>query len=257
MSQPDIFDDDAPWAEWLPELRVLFAAYNPMLLDERYTDTPDTPSRGMRSYLRIATYYQGRAWRAAAEIHTVLEYGLDDPDVVEALASMASTRVPEGRTLEDCLKMMVPHLVAFTEAGERTEPGIPESSWEWRQLLPNLQNLLGGYFHQDSGAEYPPTDGSPDNDAAVADYFATNWDDEAAAVVSEIDELLAMGFEDQPLMAITRALGCGLLPPRGLSQAAWLSAISSQLRQSLDAAGYQPPPGANPAYPPHDKRAWA
>ena len=43
MIQPDIFDDDAPWAEWLPELRVLLRAYNAVPRAERFVDTEDAP----------------------------------------------------------------------------------------------------------------------------------------------------------------------------------------------------------------------
>jgi len=46
----------------------------------------------MRSYLRMATCYPGRAFRAAAEILDTLKRGLDDP-----LTSMPPVRLGRGK----------------------------------------------------------------------------------------------------------------------------------------------------------------
>lgn len=256
MTQPDIFDDDAPWAERLPELRLLLLAYSSVPSQEQFTDTPDSPSKAMRSYLRMATFYPGRAFRATAEILDTLKRGLEDPQVVSDMATMPRINVPDGRTREDCLKLMISHLVAFTEAGEQAVVGIPETSWEWRERLPNLYNLLGGYYHQDVGSVYPGVNRDSLDEVVLADYFSTGWPYEVAAAVFEINELLAMGSgEDFFALAATR-LGLEVVLPRGLSHEQWLSAVARDLQQRLDAAGYQPGPPPNPAYPPHDKRAW-
>ncbi|GAA1990260.1 contact-dependent growth inhibition system immunity protein [Catenulispora subtropica] len=256
MTQPDIFDDDAPWAERLPELRLLLDAYSSVQRQERFTDTPDSPSKAMRSYLRMAIFYPGRAFRATAEILDTLKRGLDDPEVMSEMASMMPILAPDGRTREDCLRMMIPHLVAFTEAGERAVVGKPETSWEWRERLPNLSTLLGGYYHQDVSYEHPGPDGTLDEEAVLADYFATKSHDEAAATVFEINELLAMGSDEKFLDMATSKLGVEVVPPPGLSHEEWLSAIARDLQQRLDAVDYQPSPPPNPAYPAHDKRAW-
>lgn len=255
MTQPDIFDDDAPWAERLPELRVVLEAYASVPREERFTDTAAAPSKAMRSYLRIASYYPGRAFRATAEILDALKRGLDDPAVADDLASMPPIIAPEGRTRQDCLVQMVPHLVAFTERGEQAEQAVPETRWEWRERLPNLSTLLG-YFHQDAAVDHPGPDGFPDYEAIVADYFATNWDYQAAAAVSETDDLLRMDLDESALATAMTALGTGLLPPPGLSREGWLSAMAGYLNRRLQTEGYQPPQGPNPAYPPHDKRAY-
>jgi hypothetical protein len=256
MTQPDIFDDNAPWAEWLPELRLILFAYASVDRAERFTDTAEAPSKAMRSYLRIATFYPGRAFRASAEILEVLKRGLDSPDVAAELASMPPMIVPEGRSREECLMMMVPHLVAFTDAGERAVPAVPETRWEWRERLPNLASLFGGLFHQDAADFYPGPDGGLDYDAAIADYCATTRGYEAAAAVSEIGELLEMGLDDHALAAAVTALGSDYLPPSELSYENWLSATARYLKQRLEADGYQPVAPPNPAYPAHDKRAW-
>ena len=254
MTQPDIFDDDAPWAELLPELRLLLDAYCSVPHHERFTDTADSPSKAMRSYLRMATFYPGRAFRATAEILYIMKSGLDDPEIVSEMSSMMPLVAPEGRTREDCLMMMIPHLVAFTEAGEQAVVGVPETLWEWRERLPNLHSLLGSYFHQDAGFDQP--DGPLDDEAILLDYFTTNPHEEAAAAVFEIGELFDMGTGEDFLHEASSNLGVGVVPPHDLSYKGWLSAIARDLRQRLDAAGYQPPPPPNPAYPTHDKRAW-
>lgn len=258
MTQPDIFDDDAPWAERLPELRHLLGAYASVPREERFTDTAEAPSKALRSYLRMATYYPGRALRVTAEILEVLKQGLDEPDVASDLASMPPIIPPTGRTREDCIRLTVPHLVAFTEGGERAEPAVPETRWEWRERLPNLSTLLG-YFHQDAGTDHPAAEGSeyPDYEAVIADYFATTWEYQAAAAVAEISELLQMRLPEAQLAEAMTALGAGLLPPPALSREGWVSAMAGYLTRRLDTAGYQPPEGPNPAYPPHDKRAFS
>ncbi|MBS2532203.1 hypothetical protein KGQ20_05405 [Catenulispora sp. NF23] len=253
MTQPDIFDDDAPWAERLPELRLLLEAYSSVPLQERFTDTPDSPSKAMRSYLRMATFYPGRAFRATAEILDTLKRGLDDPEVTADMDSMSRMIVPDGRTREDCLTAMIPHLVAFTEGGEQAAVQKPETRWEWRERFPNLGNLLGSYYHQDIGYVYG---NNATSEVILADYFTTNWPYEVAAAVSEIDELLAMGSDEDFLEMATSMLGRQVRPSRGLSHGEWLSSITRDLQGRLQGVDYQPPAPPNPAYPAHDKRAW-
>ena len=246
MTQPDIFDDDAPWAEWLPELRLLLEAYASVPREERFTDTDETPSRAMRGYLRMASYYPGRAFRATREILDVLKYGLDETDVASNLASMPPILAPAGRTREDCLIAMLPHLAAFTEDRERSEPAAPETRWEWRERLPNLAHLLGAYLHQDAEPPY---------EAELADYLAHTWDHQIAAAVRELGELREIRLGEDDLAAAFPMLGSAQLPPEGQTYAQWLDTIADRLATHLDAIGYQPPQGRDPAYPPHDKRA--
>ena len=256
MTQPDIFDDDAPWAERLPELRLLLEAYASVPREHRFTDTPEAPSQAMRSYLRIATYYPGRAFRVTAEILDTLKRGLDSPEVAAELATMPPIIVAEGQSKKDALVMMIPHLVAFTERGEQADAAVPETTWEWRQRLPNLAHLLGSYFHQDAAEEYPGPGGTADHEAIIADYFDTVIGDEAAATVHEIGELLQMGLDEAGLDRAETALGAGLLPAAGLSHENWLTQIAQRLKGDLQAQDYQKPENLNPAYPPHDKRAY-
>ena len=256
MTQPDIFDDDAPWAERLPELRLLLEAYSSVPHQEQFTDAPGSPSKAMRSYLRMATFYPGRAFRATAEILDTLKRGLDDALVMSEMESMVGIVAPDGRTREDCLMMMIPHLVAFTEVGEQAVVGTPETSWEWRERLPNLHNLLGGYYHQNVSDVYPGLNRNNLDEVVLADYFATHWGYEVAATLFEIDELLAMGSGEEFFKPATSELGLEIVPPGGLSHEEWLSTISRDLQHRLDAVDYQPPTPPNPAYPAHDKRAW-
>jgi hypothetical protein len=194
--------------------------------------------------------------RATAEILDTLKRGLEDPQVVSDMATMPRMNVPDGRTREDCLRMMVPHLVAFTEAGEQAVASVPETSWEWRERLPNLSNLLGGYYHQDVGYVYPGLKRDSLDEVVLADYFATNPHDEVAAAVFEINELLAMGSDENFFKMAATELGLELIPPSGLSYERWLSTVTQDLRRRLEEVDYRPPPPPNPAYPAHDKRAW-
>ncbi|MEV8569341.1 contact-dependent growth inhibition system immunity protein [Streptomyces sp. NPDC051322] len=249
MTQPDIFDDDAPWAEWLPELRLLLSAYSAVVDENAYTDTDEAPSKAMRSYLRMATYYPGRAFRASREILDVLKYGFDDEDVAFNLASMAPMITPPGRTREDCLIAMLPHLAAFTEGGEVAEPAVPETSWEWRERLPNLGNLLGGSFHQDVEA---PHDVVLDGWVAAG---AGGEHHETAAAAREIGELREICSDEVCVENAVVALGCSLMPPDGQTYIQWMDHIAERLNAHLEEVNYQLPTGRNPAYPPHDKRS--
>ncbi|WP_328377201.1 contact-dependent growth inhibition system immunity protein [Streptomyces sp. NBC_00440] len=249
MTQPDIFDDDAPWAEWLPELRLILFAYSSVRYENAYTDTDEAPSKAMRSYLRMATYYPGRAFRVSREILDVLKYGLDEADVASNLASMPPMITPPGRTREECLIAMLPHLAAFTEGGEVAEPAVPETNWEWRQRLPNLSSLLGGSFHRDIEDPY---------DVVLDEYAnagSSEGDHETAAAAHEIAELLTICPDEDTVEAAVEALGCDLMPPEGQTYTQWMEHMAERLNNHLKEVNYQPPVGLNPAYPPHDKRA--
>jgi hypothetical protein len=254
MTQPDIFDDSAPWAEWLPELRHLLSAYNSVSAhEEAFVDTDETPSKAMRSYLRMATYYPGRAFRATAEILDVLRYGLDEADVVSNLDSMPTIFPPPGRTREQCLEAMIPHLVAFTENGEQTEPAVPVSRWEWTEWLPNLADFFGGSFHQDADAVHP---GVEDLYQAVEDaYLRDAKPYEVAAAAREIRELQALDLEEPALADAVAKLGSDWPPGKGRTFHQWLDHLAERFTAHLDATGYQPPPGRDPAYPAHDLRS--
>jgi hypothetical protein len=204
----------------------------------------------------MATFYPGRAFRVTAEILDTLKRGLDDPKVMSDMATMAPIIAPDGRSREDCLRMMIPHLVAFTEGGEQAVVGIPETSWEWRERLPNLSAFLGSYYYQDVGLDYPGVNRDSLDEVVLKDYFDHKWGYEVAAAVSEIGELLSMGTDEDFLKSATSELGLEIVPPRGLPHAEWLSAIARDLQHRLDAADYEPPTPPNPAYPAHDKRAW-
>ncbi|WP_405561279.1 contact-dependent growth inhibition system immunity protein [Streptomyces sp. NBC_01180] len=251
MTQPDIFDDDAPWAEWLPELRLLLFAYSSVNYENAYTDTDEAPSKAMRSYLRMATYYPGRAFRVSREIMDVLHYGLDDVDVASNLASMPPMITPPGRTREECLIAMLPHLAAFTEGGEVAEPAIPETDWEWCERLPNLAGLLGGSFHRDIEDPY---------DVVLDEYVSAGndaADHETAAAAHEIAELLALCPDEDCVKSAVKDLGCDLRPLGGQTYTQWMEHIAERLNSHLREVNYLPPAGRNPAYPAHDKRAVA
>jgi hypothetical protein len=248
MTQPDIFSENVPWAEWLPELRVLLRAYNAVPRAERFVDTEDTPSPAMRSYLRMATYFPGRASRATADILNVLRHGLDDERVQRDVPKMCPITPPPGRTVEDCLAAMVPHLVAFTNGGEQAEPATPETIWEWRERFPNLSAMFLGWFHQDApGSE----------DEALRSYAEHEPAHEVAAAARELAGLRELCGENEELLGTAVvALGTEQLPADGQPFALWLDDVALRLALQLDVRGYERPAGGpDPAYPLHDVRS--
>ena len=246
MTQPDIFAEDAPWYERLPELRVLLRAYNAVPVAERFVDTDDTPSRAMRSYLRIATNFPQRAARATADLVGVLRAGLGNPEVASRLATMCPITPLPGRTPEDCLGAMIPHLVAFTEAGEQTAPATPDTPWEWRERLPNLSELFLGYFHQDADDHYHEI---------VERYARTEHAHQVAAALHELAELHDLcGENDEMLTDAVVALGSEQLPTYNAPCGPWLDDVGLRLALHLDVMGYQRPDGPDPAYARHDVR---
>jgi hypothetical protein len=180
---------------------------------------------------------------------------LDSPEVAAELKTMAPMGVPEDRTREDCLTMMIPHLVAFTEGGEQAEPAVPETDWEWRERLPNLSSLVGSYYFQ-GATDYLFPDADDYDAAVLADFYVNDSGPRAAAVVSEISELLQMELDEEALDAAIAAMGSDYGPTPEQPTSYWLSEVARQFSRRLEEDDYQPPAGLNPAYPPHDKRAF-
>jgi hypothetical protein len=253
MTQVDIFDDDAPWAEWLPEIRELLRAYKSAPREQMFIDTEEVASPAMGSYLRIASFYPGRAFRVTSEVLQVLQYGLDDEDVAEYFNSQVLMLVPPDRSMEECLEAMIPHLVRFTESGEQVPSAMPASWWELVQLFPNLCAVMG-QFHLDVADEFP--DASDIYAAVIDDYLRCTHGYEVAAAADELRRLLRMCSEDVELNAVAELPRWWYLPPDGLTYRGWFEQLIDRFEAHLAATEYVPPPPPNPAYPSHDIRAY-
>lgn len=91
-----------------------------------------------------------------------------------------------------------------------------------RARYPHLEDLLGGYFHEDWRQD------APDADAALA-LYAKAWPPaHRAAVRGEIDAVLRL--KDAALHKNLRRMGCAYHPPAdGLSARAWLERVRDRL----------------------------
>ncbi|MEU1627005.1 contact-dependent growth inhibition system immunity protein [Streptomyces sp. NPDC020096] len=244
MTQPNIF---APDAEWLPELRHLLQAYRsvPVPAEECFVDSEEAPSRGMRSYLRVAVYYPGRAFRAAREIADVVHLGINHYDVAACLATMPPIIPPRGKVRVDCLLAMIPYLAEFENGGYREEPAPPDTAWECRERYPNLGMLLAAHFSQDDSLE---------RTARLDAYFEHNPDFRIAAALRELEEAREICPTEAELKNATSGLGMDAPPPDGQPYTEWLDHLAHCLAARLESVSYERPHGLNPAYPAHDIR---
>ena len=97
---------------------------------------------------------------------------------------------------------------------------------QWRQRFPELYGLFGNYLFEDWSVVYPtPMD-------AIRDGVKEMTARELAAVLSEIDQLLALNLSDQQLDDVLyRALG-SYVNVLGQTRAEWLQTLAAQLRET-------------------------
>lgn len=251
MRQPDILGE-AMWEEWLPELRWLLKYYNRD--PDNYSDTVHAPSVVMRGYLRNSVFFPGRAWRAMQEIEQLLDPPEDTDEVfysewVQHYVNMI--KPPDGRTWQECLRAMIPHLQSFTESGEAPLSGGPESKVEWNERLPNIKDMFGSYFYVYASEE----EEYESHDDMLDDYLEHRTADEAAAVVRETMELLKWSFSEDDLSKILiLVFGAEDRPPE--SNIDWLHHIVDRFTRHLYSIGYRREPGSlSAAYPSRDVRS--
>jgi hypothetical protein len=91
-----------------------------------------------------------------------------------------------------------------------------------------LQQFLGGYFHQDFLLDYS------DPDAAIAAFLAEAPQEVIQAACNELDEVIPVIEELQdPEKFLNDALWCSYYPPAdGLTVADWLRHVRQKLRTS-------------------------
>ena len=70
----------------------------------------------------------------------------------------------------------------------------------------------------------------------------------------EIGELDTLELDEPALAVAFDMLACERLPA-GRTYQQWLDHLAERFTAHLDATGYQPPDGLDPAYPAHDIRA--
>ena len=88
---------------------------------------------------------------------------------------------------------------------------------------PALEDLMGGYFHQD-------WDTYGETHMAVVDQFILDDPELAAALPAEILHVLSETPDDE-LETLLESMGCEVYPqPRELGYRRWLSAIADRAR---------------------------
>lgn len=100
-------------------------------------------------------------------------------------------------------------------------------SGEWEECFPELNQLIGGYFHQDFSYEYSSYR------EALEDYLRGNPQDDLRQAREEILQLLAMAESDQELGRAVAALGMSVSPPDGVSLRQWLVDIAHAIERHL------------------------
>jgi CdiI immunity protein len=93
---------------------------------------------------------------------------------------------------------------------------------------PSLAQMLAGYYHQDWQQDHA----SPA--AALLAFRRDASAETVTAAATEIDRLLAAGFDDAGLaQLLAEGLDCNYLPANdGLTNAAWLGTVRDELRTS-------------------------
>ena len=92
---------------------------------------------------------------------------------------------------------------------------------------PALEDLMGGYFHQD-------WDTYGETHMAVVDQFILDDPDLAAALPAEILQVLSETPDDAQLEVLLHAMGCETYPqPRELGYRRWLSTIADRAREQV------------------------
>jgi hypothetical protein len=91
-----------------------------------------------------------------------------------------------------------------------------------------LEHLIGAYLNQDQSLAYPDL-------MAGVDDFAKDEPDLAAALPSEIDDVLASHTSEADLVVLMRRLGAGFMPGES-GYRGWLTEIADRVRQATGPA---------------------
>ncbi|WP_231905067.1 MULTISPECIES: contact-dependent growth inhibition system immunity protein [Streptomycetaceae] len=229
------FDSDERWFQELPRLLNSYTVARGSAdcgNTPADVDSGDRPSLAMRGYLRAATRHPGRVPRVISEIEKLLSCGPTE-EILLQLADSGITpdrlQASDGASLDVYLGRMLPHLRAFVAGGERIEPSVPETWWEWEQRFPELKSLLGGNFYmywQDDHA---------DHEAVISEYLKYVDAETARAVVADIEGVRSVARTEKQLEGAFQNLGFHGYPPKGMTWSQWLARIEERMTGYLDA----------------------
>ncbi|NEP45369.1 MAG: hypothetical protein F6K35_41580 [Okeania sp. SIO2H7] len=101
-----------------------------------------------------------------------------------------------------------------------------------RKKLPNLEQFLSGYFHEDWKVQ------ATDAEAVIQLYLNDGTTSIVPQVINEIDRLLGMNLSEEQLSDILiYDLGCCYDPQfQGMSDVEWLRWVRTSLKQGISKA---------------------
>ncbi|WP_122619044.1 contact-dependent growth inhibition system immunity protein [Streptomyces sp. Tu 4128] len=201
------------------EVQDLLAAYAAQ--DYTFSDSPEAPGPALSAYLRIASEDPRRAATAVQQLDELLQAGLGSSEIADDVELLPKIVPPSGRSVEDCLRIIRGHLLRQIENPAPAVQSLPTGKWEYRARFPELNQFLGGYFHQDFFEEYTSYS------AAVDDYLTGASVSERDQLVRDISDLLSLATTDRELKQATSILGMDVSLPSGTGIRPWLRNVQN------------------------------
>ncbi|RFC77343.1 contact-dependent growth inhibition system immunity protein [Streptomyces sp. AcE210] len=103
--------------------------------------------------------------------------------------------------------------------GDYEHAETPRTDWEWGKQFPELQTLLGGYFHQDFSRFYAS------HREALDDFLDANGSETIDEASKEIGSFLTSVEDDSELEQAAQILGLQVYPPENVPLRRWLRDI--------------------------------
>ncbi|MEU6661772.1 contact-dependent growth inhibition system immunity protein [Streptomyces sp. NPDC046821] len=204
-----------------PEVHDLLHAY--ASAGYVFTDTPQAPGDALQSYIRQAVRTPGLLDTVIAEIDDLLTVGLFSDEIADEVDTLPHIRPSADRTVEQCLALARDHLDRIRRGGNYEHAENPRTDWEWAKQYPELQGLLGGYFHQDFSRFYAS------HREAMEDYLDANGPETIDEAAKEIGSFLTSVEDDSELGQAAQILGLQVYPPKNVSLRRWLQDIQGIL----------------------------
>ncbi|WP_217253914.1 contact-dependent growth inhibition system immunity protein [Streptomyces sp. AC602_WCS936] len=199
------------------EVQDLLAAY--AAHDYTFSDSPEAPGPALSAYLRIVSEDPRRAATAVQQLDELLRAGLGSSEIADDVELLPEIVPPSGRSVEDCLRIIRGHLVRQIENPVPAVQSVPTGKWEYQARFPELNQFLGGYFHQDFFEEYASYS------EAVGDYLSGASEGDREQLVRDISDLLSLATTDRELKQATSVLGMDVSPPSGIGIRQWLNDV--------------------------------
>lgn len=109
------------------------------------------------------------------------------------------------------------------------------------EQYPNLDQLLGAYFHQDWVDEHL------DERGVVSEFIKTNWRDDVTRTVADV-ERFALAHREDTMSALNEIFTPGIVVGRDDQEAmTWLLAVAEMLKQGVGEALLRPVEPQKPA----------